>query len=58
MAYALIANSTVVQIADAEFPVHEALTWVDAGDAVVGWTYADGKLTSPKVDAPAADTGL
>lgn len=56
MTYALIANGLVVQIADAEFPVHESLIWVDAGQATVGWTYANGTLTAPETDTPPAAT--
>lgn len=52
MPFALIAIGTVVQIADAEFPMHPSLTWVDAGQAAVRWTYANGTLTAPIVVPP------
>lgn len=47
---ALVFNGVVVQVEQAEFPVHEALTWHDVDDTVqVGWLYQDGEFSNPEV---------
>lgn len=53
---ALIFNERVVQISDAEFPVHSALTWVDVASVTpepkVGWAYSDGVFYAPPAPPP------
>ena len=44
---ALIFNNKVVDVQEAEFPVHNSLTWVNCGDEVkIGFTYNDGVFTA------------
>lgn len=48
MSKALILNGKVVDISNAEFDVHESMTWVDATDATeIGGTW-DGTNFGPK----------
>ena len=47
---ALIFNNKVVDVQEAEFPVHNSLTWVDCGDEVkIGFTHNGGVFTAPVV---------
>jgi hypothetical protein len=58
MAFALIANGAIVEIADAEFPVCAGLQWVDLSSLspapAVGWTYSGGAFAAPVAPAAAA----
>ena len=52
MKKALIHNEKVIELATAEFPVHESLEWVDVAETVeVGDDYKNGKATKPVVPA-------
>ena len=43
----LILNNKVVDVQEAEFPVHNSLTWVDCGDEVkIGFSYDGSTFTS------------
>lgn len=45
---ALILNGKVVDIAAAEFEVHESMTWVDATNEVKhGWSYDGSSFIAP-----------
>lgn len=43
------SNSRIAQVADATFPVHDSLIWVDCPDDCVAdiWTYSNGVCTPP-----------
>lgn len=52
---ALILDGKVVDLAHAEFDVHESMEWVDAHDEVKhGWSYDGASFTAPS--APPAPT--
>ena len=45
---ALIFNNKVVDVQEAEFPVHNSMTWVDCGnDVTTSFSYSDGVFTAP-----------
>ena len=45
---ALILDNKVVDLAESEFPVAAAMSWVDAPEScAVGWVVEDGVLTGP-----------
>jgi hypothetical protein len=55
MKKALVLGTTVVDVADVEFPVSEPLAWVDCPDDVASYThvYSNGSFTAaPVQDAP------
>jgi len=44
---ALILNNKVVDVQEAEFPVHNSLTWVNCGDEIkIGFSYDGSTFTS------------
>lgn len=48
MMVALIENGRVTQVAAAEFPVHETLTWVPCGSEVQqGWLWDGTAFSAP-----------
>ena len=50
---ALILNNTVVDVVEAEFEVHESMTWMDCSDECkAGWTLEGGTLTAPAEPEP------
>lgn len=53
---ALILDSEVVQIADAEFEIHPSFTWVDCDSSVeVGFVYDGTAFTNPETVLSAED---
>ena len=43
----LILNNKVVDVQEAEFPVHNSMSWVDCGDEVkIGFSYDGSTFTS------------
>lgn len=50
---ALILNNEVVDLVDAEFEVHESMTWMDAPDGcAVGWVLDNGILKDANQKTP------
>ena len=56
MAFALVYGGVVVQLADATFPVHDSMAWVDMTSVTptpaVGWTCDGTIFTAPAPVAP------
>jgi len=52
MKYAIIENSTVVNIAVADAPLAD--NWIESDTAAIGDTYENGQFVTPSPDADAA----
>ena len=54
---ALINGSKILEVCEAEFPVHPDLTWVDCENSVnVHYTYLNGQFVEPVVVYPVTES--